>query len=54
MFKNYTRDDCHKIKCPRNVSKMTMLVKYVPEVDIREIYARIKEAYVLPVRYAHG
>ena len=28
--------------------------KYVPEVDIREIYTRIKWPYVLPVRYVHG
>ena len=31
---------------------MTMPVKYAPEADIREIYPRIKEPYVLPVRYS--
>ena len=36
------------------MSKMTMPGKYVPEADIREIYPRIKEPYVLPVRYSHG
>ena len=36
------------------MSKMTIPGKYVHEVDISEIYTRIKGPCVLPVRYARG
>ena len=50
----YTREECPEIEYPKYMSKMTIPGKYVPEVDIRDIYTRAKGPYVLPVRYAHG
>ena len=49
----YTREECKKIECPKYMSKMTIPGKYVPEVDIRDIYTGVKGPYVFPVRYAH-
>ena len=54
MLKDYAREESQKIQCSKYMSKMTMPGKYVPEVDIREIYTRTKWPYVLPVRYVHG